>query len=166
MHLWIGFHSKTQWCWKYVLYSSPPSQSQRQIKWHWNQIQIQWCIIWKQAHGTYSTCTARWKSARTILYHQTDSDSWYRICLAVFKRVSVMQTDRFHSFIHGDVHDDGWMREYSITLKNDVEKRLFQCRSIMLYSAHTTVQYWQYKYTWRTTQQEEQQNKSNEIAIL
>ena len=50
------------------------------------------------------------------------------------------------AFIHGDVHDDGWMREYSITLKNDVEKILFQCRSIMLYSAHTTVRYWQYKY--------------------
>ena len=27
----------------------------QQIKWHWNQIQIQWCITWKQAHGTYST---------------------------------------------------------------------------------------------------------------
>ena len=59
---------------------------------------------------------------------------------------SIGHADRQISFIHGDVHDDGWMREYSITLKNDVEKRLFQCRSIMLYSAHTTVQYWQYKY--------------------
>ena len=47
----------------------------------------------------HSTCTARWKSARTILYHQTDSDSWCRIWLAVFKRVSVMQTDFIHSFM-------------------------------------------------------------------
>ena len=154
-----------QRCWKYVLYSSPPSQSQRQIKWHWNQIQIQWCITWKQAHGTYST-RPHDENPQELFYiikltqiHDAES-AWryskeYRSCRQI-------------AFIHGDVHDDGWMREYSITLKNDVEKILFQCRSIMLYSAHTTVRYWQYKYkyTWRTTQQEEQQNKSNEIAIL